>query len=141
MKEQEIKDYRKVLEAEYTAKDSEIETTLSYITIGALGFFITINDKFLRIQDSKHIFLLIVSLILMFGAFVLILIRKSKTIRNVFDLMTQIDRIEANNEAQDKELYEIWENGHKTLTKLRKSTFICLSLGIGLQILFLLLNI
>lgn len=31
----ELKDYRKILEIEYCEEDLEIETTLSYITIGA----------------------------------------------------------------------------------------------------------
>ncbi len=141
MTKDELKDYRKILEKEYSEKDLEIETTLSYISIGALGFFITINDKFLKIQDAKFALILVLSLTLIFVSFVLILIRKSKTIRHDFDMITMIDKMEPDSESQDKELLNLWDQGHKTLTQLRTYTYISLAVGIGLQIIFLLLNI
>lgn len=141
MTKDDLKDYRKILEKEYSEKDLEVETSLSYITIGALGFFITINDKFLKIQEANFTIILILSLTLIFVSFVLILIRKSKTIRYDFDMMTFIDKMEPDSESQDKELLNLWDKSHKTLTSLRTYTYISLSTGIGLQIIFLLLNI
>ena len=141
MTQDELKDYRKILEKEYSDKDLEIETSLSYITIGALGFFITINDKFFEIQDAKFTVILILSLTLIFISFVLILIRKSKTIRHDFDMMTFLDKMEPNSESQDKELLNLWDKSHKSLTLIRTFIYISLSTGIGLQIIFLILNI
>ena len=46
MTKEEIKDYRRILEKEFMDKDNEIEAQLSYITVGALAFFLTINEKF-----------------------------------------------------------------------------------------------
>ncbi|MFC2104780.1 hypothetical protein ACFLS4_05465 [Bacteroidota bacterium] len=141
MTEKELKDYRKILEKEYSDKDLEIETSLSYISIVALGFFITINDKFLKIQDAKFKPLLIVSLSFLFLSFVLILIRKSRTIRYDFNMMTFIDKMKPNSESQDQNLLNLWDTSHKELTLIRTLTYISLSVGIGLQILFLVLNI
>lgn len=141
MTKEELKEYRKILEKEYSDKDLEIETTLSYITIGALGFFITINDKFLKIQDAKFTVFLILSLTLIFISFVLILIRKSKTIHYDFAMMTFIDKMDSDSESQDKELLNLWDDSHKTLTLIRTFTCISLATGIGLQIIFLVLNI
>ncbi|MGD0583383.1 MAG: hypothetical protein ABR974_10605 [Bacteroidales bacterium] len=47
MTKEQLMEYRKLLEKDFTNKDLEIETSLSYISVGALGFFITINEKFL----------------------------------------------------------------------------------------------
>ena len=107
MTEIELKDYRKILEKEYSAKDLEIETSLSYITIGSLGFFLTINDKFLKLQDAKLTCLLVISLSCLFLSFVL----------------------------------KLWDKSHKALTLIRTLTYFGLSLGIGLQVLYLVLNI
>jgi hypothetical protein len=56
-------------------------------------------------------------------------------------MMTFIDKMEPESESQDKELLDIWDKSHKTLTSLRTSTYVSLATGIGLQIIFLLLNI
>lgn len=141
MTENELKDYRKILEKEYSTKDLEIETTLSYITIGALGFFLTINDKFLKLEDAKFTYLLIISLTCLFLSFILILIRKSRTIKHDFDMMTFIDTMQPESESQDLKLLELWDKSHKELTLIRTLTYIGLSIGIGLQILYLVLNI
>jgi hypothetical protein len=140
MTPQELKDYRKILEKEYSDKDLEIETSLSYITIGALGFFLTINDKFLKLQDAKFTFLLIISLVSLFLSFVLILFRKSRTIKHDVDMMKFVDRMATNSPSQDKELTGLWNKCNKELTFIRTLIYIGLASGIGLQILYLLLN-
>jgi len=141
MTEIEIKDYRKILEKEFIDKDLEIETTLSYISIGALGFFLTINEKFLKIQTANHKCVLVLSLISLFLAFVLILYRKYRTSHHDLKLMEYIDSIEQNSNDSDRELLKLWEICHRELSNIRIFIYISLVLGIGLQVLFLLLNL
>lgn len=140
MEYKEIKEYRKILEEEFTNKDNEIESQLSYITIGSLGFFMTINEKFIRIQDSHCKILLIVSVISLFIAFVFILIRKSRTSHHDLSMMNFIDGMSPNFVEDDKKLLTLWNNSHDELKKLRIVIYVALSLGIGLQVVFLILN-
>ena len=137
----EIKDYRKILEKEYIDKDLEIETTLSYISIGALGFFLTINEKFLKIQTANNKCVLVLSLISLFIAFTLILYRKYRTSHHDLKLMKHIDNMEHNSEESDKQLLKLWEISHRELSNIRIFVYISLTIGIGLQVLFLLLNL
>ena len=141
MNKEEIKDYRKILEKEYSDKDSEIESTISYITIAALGFFITINKEFFKLNDSTCKYLLIVSLISMFISFVLLLIRKSKTSQYDFEMMTFMDKMRENSADDDQELLKMWDKGQKVLAILMTTVYCTLAIGIGLQIVFLWINL
>ena len=136
-----LKDYRKTVADDYTKKDTEIETSLTYISAAALGFFITINEKFVELETARYHILLAVSLFFLFLTFVLILIRKSKTVSFDHELMTYIDSMEANNESQDSGLLKLWKKGTRLLECLMNFTYVSLSLGIGLQVLFLVLNL
>jgi TRAP-type C4-dicarboxylate transport system permease small subunit len=140
MTEAEIKDYRKILEKNFTDKDLEIETSLSYISVGALGFFITINDKFLKLETAQFKFILILSLICIFLSFILILVRKSRTSHNDLKLIFLVDVINPDSE-DDKKLLDLWERSHKELSKIMTLVYLSLVIGIGLQVLFLILNL
>lgn len=137
---QEIKDYRKILEKEFIDKDNEIETQLSYITIAAIGFFIKINEKFFKIQSANYKIALILSLIFLFITFVLILLRKSRTSHHDLKMIGFIDNMIADSNEQDKELLAMWDISHKQLRNIRLFIYTTLSIGIGLQILFIVLN-
>ena len=141
MNKSEIKDYRKILEKEFTNKDLEIETTLTYISVGALGFFITMNEKFIQLQTAEYKSILILSLLFLFSSFVLILYRKSRTSKSDLDLMEFIDNMNPDNEDDDNKIFKLWERSHKDLNCIRKVIYICLALGVGLQGIFLILNI
>jgi len=141
MTKDEIKEYRKILDKEFSDKDLEIETALSYITVGALGFFITINEKFLKLEQAHYKVIIIISLMLLFVAFVLILYRKSQTIRHTQNMMRFTDHMKPNTYEDDVSLYNLWQKSHKELANIRMLVYFCLSLGIALQIAFLFLNI
>lgn len=137
----ELKEYRRVLEKEFADKDLEIETQLSYISIGSLGFFITINEKFITIQSAGYKSILIVSLIFLFISFVLVLIRKSRTSHHDLLLMEFVDKMHPDSKEQDRQLLSKWDCCHKELTKILLFIYITLTLGIGMQVLFVVLNV
>ena len=141
MTPEELKDYRKTVADDYTKKDTEVETSLTYVTVGLLSFFITINEQFIKLGTAEYRLLLVVSLFLLFFTLVLILIRKSKTVSFDRKLMTYIDSMKANNESQDRGLVKLWEKGLRSLEYLMNFAYVSLSLGIGLQVLFLVLNL
>lgn len=136
----EIKEYRNILEKEFINKDNEIETQLSYITIASLGFFITINEKFLKIQSADFKIALILSLIFLFVTFVLILLRKSRTSHHDLLMMGFLDNMVVDSDDQDQKLLSMWDTSHRQLTNIRLFIYITLSIGIGLQVLFIVLN-
>src|SRR5258708_2288562 len=113
MDAQEIKDYRKILEKEFTEKDSEIETQLGYITIGALGFFITINEKFLKIQEAEYRQILLLSLLFLFLSLVLLIYRKSRTISDDLSMIRFVDAMNQDSPDDDQELSIIWKKSNK----------------------------
>lgn len=137
----EIKDYRKLLEKEYMEKDTEIDQVLIYVTIGSLGFFMTINEKFVKIYKADFKLVLIISMVLLFLAFALLLFRK---IRNTYYdqiLLTTIDNMEPENADDDLKLLDIWNSCNKKLIQIRNSAIGCLGLGVALQVLFMLINL
>jgi hypothetical protein len=141
MNQTEIKDYRKILEKEFSEKDLEIETSLSYISIGSLGFFITINEKFTELKTAHYKAILIISLIFLLLSFILILYRKSRTSHFDFKMMRFLDGMKPDSQMDDQGLYEIWKQSHSVLSRIRIYIYFSLAFGLALQLLFLLLNL
>lgn len=141
MNNDEIKEYRRVLEKEFSDKDMEIETTTGYISIAALGFFITINDKFISLEKASCKWALIVSLCLLALSFILVLIRKFKAKNDDLHLMDIIDGMPANSEKDDVTLYDKWKESHTQLKNILIAIFSCLALGVIFQVIFFVLNL
>lgn len=141
MTKDEITEYRKVVEKDFSDKDLEIETTLSYITIGALGFFITINDKFIQLQTAKCRLILIISLALIFISFALLLYRKSITTASDLKLLDYVTNMKTDSVEDDAKLLNLWDESHKCLERIKNWVYVSLGIGIGLQVLFLTINI
>lgn len=141
MEKSDIKDYRKILEKEFVDKDLEIDTTLSYISVGSLGFFLTINDSLFGLKEANYKAVFIFSIIFITTSFILLLFRKAKTSSYDLKLMRFVDGMRENSDEDDTELYKLWEKTHNSLTTIRKFIFLSISLGVILQVLFIILNI
>lgn len=141
MKDTEIEEYRRILAKEFSDKDIEIETTTGYISIAALGFFITINDKFISLETATCKWALIVSLCLLAISFILVLARKYKAKHDDLSLMDFIDDMKENSEDDDTALYHKWAKSHKQLKNILTAIFLCLATGIVFQVIFFVLNI
>lgn len=140
MSEEDLKHYRKILQKEYIDRDSGNETSLTYISVGALIFFLAINNEFFKLVMAEYKFLLVISLFFLFFAFIMILIRKSKTVKYEFDMITFVDKMEADSESAVQDLMAMWDKTHMNLTLLQTLISLGLALGIGLQVLFMILN-
>ncbi|NLE04136.1 MAG: hypothetical protein GX638_04940 [Crenarchaeota archaeon] len=141
MSDEEINEYRKILEKEFTKKDLEIDNQLTYISIGSMGFFITIQEKFLKVTDQHCKIIFILSLVFLFITFILIIIRNARTRYHDLSMMSYIDEMDNNNIEHDQTLYDIWEKCHKELGCFRVITYITLGIGIGLQLLYIIFNL
>ncbi len=140
MNEEDLKLFREISERNYASVTQKIETSLTYIISAALVFFIFLNYSLIRCKIADYEFLLVISLSFLFLSFVLMLICKSNTIKYEFDMATFLARMDPNSENQDQELASIWDRNYLNLTTLQTLSSLLLALGIGLQVLFLILN-
>lgn len=140
MKEEEIEKYRDKIDQQLKEKTSEIESNIAYIIVGALGFFLTINEKFIGLRSASFKFLLFLSIILLLVAFFLFLLNKHLT--TVYDrkLIDILDKIKPEDEKDDKELLHNWEKFDKVISGTRKAIYLTLFLGIVFEIVFFMTN-
>lgn len=142
MDTKDLKNYRKMLKKEYSFETLKIESSLTYITAGALGFFMFLDGgSYLKFSAIHYQFLLPISLSFLFVAFVLILIRISYIIKNEFDMLMFVESMEPDSDAQEQELASIMDRTYINRTTIQTLSSIGLGLGIGLQVLFMILNI
>ena len=141
MNEQDITRFREISEKNYSWVTLKIESTLTYITAGALGFFIFVNARYLKYIAADYKFLLPISLSILFITFVLILVRKSRILKYEFDMLTFVARMDPASESQEQELVSIWDRNYMNRTTIQTISCIGLALGIGMQVLFMILNI
>ena len=94
----------------------------------------------MKIQSAEFRIILILSLIFLFVTFVLILFRKSRIIRYDFLLMSFVDKMSVDSEEEDQGLLKLWDKTNKKLGIIRLFVYLTLSVGIGLQVLFIVLN-
>jgi hypothetical protein len=142
MTRDEINKYRDKLEQQHKEKSTEIDTKVSLIIIGSLGFFLTINEKFIGLKDATWKFFLITSVLLLLSSFVFYLILCHLTTTYDGDLIKFIDddfQVETN--QSDIELHEKWQQHASTLSKFRTSVYITLAAGIICQLVFFLHNV
>ena len=141
MTKEEVKDYRGILEKEYMDKDTEIDSSISYISAGALGLVLSINDKFITIKTADFKLLLIASLILLLLALILIIYRKMKTSSHdvkMLDYLTEIK--EGANAEQEEILLNLYSECDSQLKRIRVSAIISLLTGIGFEVTFFIIN-
>lgn len=137
MTKEEVKDYRTLLEKEYMGKDTEIDSSIVYISAGALGLVLSINDKFITIKTADLKFPLVTSLILLFTAFISIIWRKVKTIKHDIIMLDYLNEIkEGSNTEQDIKLLSLYTKFDNQLKRIRIIAIWSLVFGVALDIFF-----
>jgi len=136
-----LKKYRDDVEGYILEGEKNYNTTITYVAAGALGLFLTINEKFFHLlqgQGSIYLFLSIICLILS------ILLYISNTIleyRISDELRTEADTMLQNKKYDRKKLTDKWQkyfNKSRWWSHLR---FVLLILGIIFEIIFILPNL
>jgi ABC-type proline/glycine betaine transport system permease subunit len=54
--------------------------------------------------------------------------------------MSFLDKMSVNSEEQDQDLLKLWDKTNKKLGIIRLFVYLTLSIGVGLQVLFIVLN-
>ena len=140
MNEEDVRRYREILEKEYSFINLKIETTLTYVSAGAIGFFVFMNTSYLKLQMSDFRFLLVISLSFLFLSLVLNLVRKSNIMKHEFEMLTFVERMQPNSNSQEQDLVSRWDRIYMNRTLIKTISNVSLALGIGLQLAFIVLN-
>lgn len=141
MTKEEVKDYRSILEKEYMDKDTEIDSSISYISAGALGLVLSINDKFITIKTADFKGFLIASLILLLAALILMIVRKMITSKHDVKMLNYLTEIkDGADEEQELKLLDLYTECDFQLSTIRTIAIICLITGIAFEVTFFIIN-
>jgi hypothetical protein len=141
MTEKEIKEYRSLIETQLKEKESDIENTITYINIGLLGFFLTINEKFIPLISSQYKWILAISIFSFLASFILGLINKYKTTEFDRKIIEIIDCRDLKNEQDEQYLFDKWKEYDTTLRNIRNIIYLFLSIGLITQLIYFFINL
>lgn len=144
MDKKEIEIYAEKIDSNIQEKVKEIDTNISYIIIGSLGFFITMLDKFIDVNHSILIPVMIISFVSLLFSFALFLYSKHSMTKKAADMLDFIDDkllLNLGNVESEQELLRMWRESNDSITKNRKNIYILLGIGVFLQVIFFTTNI
>ncbi len=143
MTKQEIDCFRKDLDDQLKETFKDIDTNISYIIIGALGFFLTMLDKFFSVQKASFLWVAALSLISLLTAFIIWLYNKHRITKLAMRQLNYVDDVLLQNHNVDNEqkLLKLWKQSNKELEDGRKYVYIFLGIGVFLQVTFFAYNI
>ncbi len=141
MTPEETKEYRSTIEGQLKDKETDIETTITYVTLGLLGLFLTINEKFIPLANSKFKIILLVSVIGFVLSFVFGLINKFKTTKFDREIIDLIDNSDLTQEENEDKLLKKWQKCDTVLQTNRRSIYFLLVFGLIAQLFYFFLNL
>jgi hypothetical protein len=144
MTKEELDCFRDSLDVQLKETYKDIDVNISYIIIGALGFFLTMLDKFIDVKKATLIWLAFLSLCSLLVAFFKWLYNKhiiTKLARQQLDFVD--DKLSPNldNIELEQELLKLWKDSDGKLREGRKLVYIFLGIGVFLQVAFFFYNI
>ena len=140
MAHEELKTYRGKLEEQKKEREADFHSIITYISAGALGLFLTVNEKFIELSTAVHKWLMIISitfLFLTFGFVLLINYLNSKFNSNLIDTIDEI----ITGKKQDTDLQKQWKDKSKIVNNLTSVIISCLLIGVLSEVIFLSFNL
>ena len=135
-----LRTYRESLVEDILEDEKDYHTTITYIAAGALGLFLTINEKFFHLNESKHLGLFIISIVLLFGTLILFIINNIDDIRSKEKLRDVADKMIDNNEYDADDLENTWKRSIRRSRLLTYLRLVALVGGIATEVIFILSN-
>lgn len=135
-----LETYRNQLGDDMIQDEKDYHTTVTYLAAGALGLFLTINDKFFHLDESKGLWLFITSVTLLFTTLLLFVVNTVCDIRSKEKLRDVSDDMIENEKYEPAKLERIWEKAiriSRAITYWRLATLIT---GIAAEVIFILSN-
>lgn len=142
MTKEEIDQYREKIDLQLKEKVTEIESNVAFIIVGSLGFFLTINEKFIVLVNSKVKWALFSSIILLIVSFIFYLINKHLTTKFDRKIITFLDdEMKPDNIESNTKLMIMWKKYDGILMCNLNIIYILLGLGIIFETFFFVKNI
>lgn len=141
MKENEIKEYRSLIETQLKEKEADIETTITYITLVLLGLFLTINEKFIPLISSIYKWILLISILSFLVSFILGLYNKFNTTKFDREIIDILDSTDLESEEEETILLNKWKDCDNKLQDIRKLIYLFLIIGLITQLIYFFVNL
>ena len=141
MTEIQIKEYRSLIETQLKDKEADIETTITYVTLGLLGLFLTINEKFIPLITSINKWILLISICAFVISFILGLYNKFNTTKFDREIIDLLDSLELKKEEDENILLDKWKKCDSSLQNIRKLIYCFLIIGLITQLVYFFTNL
>lgn len=142
MNQNEIDDYRDKIDLQLKEKVGEVESNMSLIIVGSLGFLLTINEKFIGLKEAELKLVLILSISLLLLAFAMFLLNKHLTTKYDRKIINFLDdKMKANDVESDRELLNMWKVYDSKLSTNRSVIYWLVGIGLLLEIFFFIFNV
>ena len=142
MEKNNLDSYRSEINKEISEKVNDLDSNIFLVIAGSLGFFLTINEKFIGLKDASLKPMLCVSIVLLLCSLTLYLYNKhfmTNCEKEILDFID--DKMKPDNMDHDKILIKMWKRHDKGIEKRKKMIFGSLILGIITQIIFFMVNV
>ena len=142
MLQTEIDNYRDKIDLQLKEKVTDIESNISLIIVGSLGFLLTINEKFIGLKDADLKWVLLLSITFLLISFAVFLFNKHLTTKYDREIIDYLDdKMKPNDTSSDEELLKMWSKYDKKLTGNRNAIYWLVGLGILFEIFFFIFNV
>jgi hypothetical protein len=141
MNKTDVDSYRNQLDQDISKTFKEIDTNISYIIVGALGFFITMLDRFINIKHALLIICMFASFAFLLTSFILFLRGKHLQTRHSLKILTFVDNNFISKPEDEVRLNNMWEEANKKINRNRNWIYCFLGFGVVLQVVFFSVNI
>ena len=135
-----LEKYRDQLGDDMIRDEKDYHTTITYLAGGALGLFLTINDKFFHLNESRGFLLFVASVSLLFSTLVLFIVNIIIDIRSKEKLRDSSDKMIQKRKYNEEELEKIWKETVRSSRKITYWRLGTLITGIAAEVIFIVLN-
>lgn len=135
-----LETYRDQLGDDMIQDEKDYHTTITYLAGGALGLFLTINDKFFHLDESRFFFLFVISVSLLFATLILFVVNTIIDIRSKEKLRDSSDKMIQKKKYNDAELEKIWKGTVRSSRRITYWRLVTLITGIAAEVIFILSN-
>jgi len=133
--------YRDRLQSDIADKEKDYNTTVTYITAGALALFLSINEKVFHVQAARNQWLLFASLVCLLTTIILHVLANIIDIKADKILLNKADDMVKKENYDELELTTQWRKSLKTAETVYYLRFSLMVLGIVFEAFFITLNL
>lgn len=135
-----LKKYRDTICSDIVEHEKEYHKIITYVAAGALGLFLTINEKVFNLRTAKYPGLLMISISFLFLALILFIVNTIMEIRTNERLRDKADEMIDKNFYDKEALRTEWLTGIRPSRLVTYGRFVLLVLGIAAEVIFIVKN-